>query len=189
MLLISIMNFGLTIFQGIGGLYVLDKFNFDTRQIGMMCMVVGGVMVLSQSLLTGPLTKSIGEVWSIRVGMLMGTFGFVALLLANGFLSILLAAGLFILVLALANPALNSFLSTFGGKHQSPLMGLKMAFASLSRGIGPMWAGFVFDINIAYPFTSGIVVLLIGFIASLIGMRIVSPKPADATISLPGVGD
>jgi DHA1 family multidrug resistance protein-like MFS transporter len=186
LLLILIINFGLTIFQGIGGLYVLDRFNFDTRQMGMMWMVVGGVMVLSQGLLTGPLTKSIGEVWLIRLGMLVGAFGFVALLFANGFLSILLAAGLFILVLALANPALNSFLSTYGGEHQGSLMGLNMAFASLGRVIGPMWAGFVFDVNIAYPFTSGMVILLIGFMVSLIGMRVVSAKPAGETIRLTG---
>lgn len=186
LLLILITNFGLTIFQGIGGLYVLDRFNFDTRQMGMMWMVVGGVMVLSQGLLTGPLTKSIGEVWLIRLGMLVGAFGFVALLFANGFLSILLAAGLFILVLALANPALNSFLSTYGGEHQGSLMGLNMAFASLGRVIGPMWAGFVFDVNIAYPFTSGMVILLIGFMVSLIGMRVVSAKPAGETIRLTG---
>ena len=184
LLLIFIMNFGLTVFQGISGLYLLNKFNFDTRQMGMMWMVIGGVMVLSQGLLTGLLTKFIGEVRVIRLGMLTGAFGFVALLLVNGFIPILLAAGLFILVLALANPALNSFLSTFGGEHQGSLMGLNMAFASLGRVFGPMWAGLVFDVNIAYPFTNGVVVLLIGFMVSLIGMHTVPAKPAVETVSL-----
>lgn len=149
-------------------------------------MVIGSVMVLSQGLLTGPLTKSMGEVWIIRFAMLAGAIGFIALLFANGFLSILLAAGLFILVLALANPALNSVLSTYGGQHQGSLMGLNMAFASLGRVFGPVWAGFVFDVNIAYPFTSGAVVLLIGFIVSLIGMHVDSAKPAEETVNLTG---
>lgn len=188
-LLIFIMNFGLSVFQGISGLYVLDKFNFDTRQMGAMWIVVGGVMVLSQGLLIGLLTKFIGEMWVIRLGMLIGAFGFVALLLANGFIPILLAAGLFILVLALANPALNSFLSTFGGEHQGSLMGLSIAFASLGRVFGPLWAGLVFDVNLAYPFTSGVVVLLIGFIVSLVGMRVASLKPADKTLSPACVGN
>ena len=186
LLLIFLMNFGLAVFQGISGLYMLNKFNFDTRQMGAMWMVVGGVMVLSQGLLIGPLTKFIGEVWVIRLGMLMGALGLVALLLVNGFIPILLAVGLFILVLALANPALNSSLSTYGGEHQGSLMGLNMAFASLGRVIGPMWAGFVFDVNITYPFASGIVVLLIGFMVSLIGMHVVSTKSATETIRLTG---
>lgn len=186
LLLIFLMNFGLAVFQGISGLYMLNKFNFDTRQMGVMWMVVGGVMVLSQGLLIGPLTKFIGEVWVIRLGMLMGALGLVALLLVNGFIPILLAVGLFILVLALANPALNSSLSTYGGEHQGSLMGLNMAFASLGRVIGPMWAGFVFDVNITYPFASGIVVLLIGFMVSLIGMHVVSTKSATETTRLTG---
>ncbi len=189
MLLTFIMNFGLTIFQGISGLYVLEKFNFDTRQMGALWMVIGGVMVLGQGALTGLLTKSIGEVRVIRLGMLLGAFGFVALLFANGFIPILLAAGLFILVLALANPALNSFLSAFGGKHQGSLMGLNLAFASLGRVFGPLWAGFVFDVNIDYPFASGVVVLLIGFIVSLVAMHVTSAKPADQTMGLTGAGD
>ena len=187
LLLIFIMNFGLTVFQGISGLYVLKKFNFDTRQMGALWMVIGGVMVLGQGTLTGLLTKFIGEVRVIRLSMLIGAFGFVALLLANGFISILLAAGLFMLGLALASPVLNSFLSAFGGEHQGSLMGLNMAFASLGRVFGPLWAGFVFDVNITYPFASGIVVLLIGFIVSLLGMHVASVKRTDGMISPAGV--
>lgn len=189
MLLVFILYFGLAIFQGISGLYVLDKFNFDTRQMGAMWLVVGGVMALSQGLLTGLLTKFIGEVMVIRVGLLVGAVGFIALLLANGFVPILLAAAFFILAVALIGPALNSYLSTFGGEHQGALMGLNTAFASLGRVFGPLWAGFVFDVNIVYPFTSGAVVLLIGFMVSLVRMRVASVKPADKTISLTGVGD
>jgi len=133
MLLIFILYFGLTIFQGISGLYVLAKFNWGTRQMGILWMVVGGVMALSQGLLTAPLTKLIGEAWVIRLGMLVGAVGFIALLLANGFIPILLAAGFFMLAVALLGPALNSSLSAFGGEHQGALMGLNTAFASLGR--------------------------------------------------------
>ena len=189
MLLIFILYFGLTIFQGISGLYVLDKFSWNTRQMGILWMVVGGVMAFVQGLLISPLTKFMGEVMVIRLGMLVGAVGFVALLMANGFISILLAVGLFILAVALIGPVLNSFLSTFGGEHQGSLMGLNTAFASLGRVFGPLWAGFVFDVNITYPFISGAVALLIGFTVSLLGMRVASVKPADTTISLTGMGD
>ncbi|HEX7976640.1 MAG TPA: MFS transporter [Anaerolineales bacterium] len=179
LLLILIVNFGLTVFQGIGGLYVLKKFNFDTRQMGALLMVVGVVMVLGQGALAGLLAKFIGEVKVIRFALLVGAFGFIALLLANGFLPILLAAGLFSLAYALANPALNSYLSAFGGEQQGGMMGLNAAFASLGRVFGPLWAGFVFDINLVYPFASSMVVLFIGFVVSLVGLRVKSIKPAD----------
>jgi DHA1 family multidrug resistance protein-like MFS transporter len=171
MLLILIISFGMTNFQGIIGLYALDKFNFDTRQVGAIWMVVGGVMLLAQGLLTGPLTKALGEVTLIRIGLLGGALGFAAVLWADGFAPILLASGFFILAVALIGPALNSYLSTFAGDHQGSLMGLNTAFASLGRVIGPLWAGFAFDANMSYPFISGGVILTIGLVVSMVGLR------------------
>ncbi len=168
MLLIFIIAFGMTNFQGIVGLYVVQKFAFDTRQVGAIWMVLGAVMIISQGVLTGPLTKLFGDVTVIRFGMLVGAVGFGALLLATGFIPILLATGFFILAVALIGPALNSYLSAFGGEHQGALMGLNTAFASLGRVIGPLWAGFSFDVNINYPFISGALTLLVGFGISLL---------------------
>ena len=101
-------------------------------------------MIISQGVLTGPLTKFFGDVMVIRFGMLVGAIGFGALLLANGFIPILLVTGFFILAIALIGPALNSYLSAFGGEHQGALMGLNTAFASLGRVVGPLWAGVQF---------------------------------------------
>ncbi len=161
----------MTNFQGIIGLYVLDKFHFDTRQVGAIWMVVGAVMILSQGLLTGLLTRLLGSMTVIRIGLLLGTIGFGSLLLAGGFIPILLATGFFMLAIALIGPALNASLSTFGGEHQGALMGLNTAFASLGRVFGPLWGGFIFDVNISYPFISGAVTLLLGFLVSLLGLR------------------
>ncbi len=178
MLLVFIMSFGMTNFQGIIGLYVLDKFNFDTRQVGAIWMVLGAVMLLSQGVLTGLLTKHLGEVTVIRLGLLVGSVGFIALLLAVGFVPILLAAGFFILAVALIGPALNAYLSVFAGEHQGALMGLNMAFASLGRVFGPLWGGFIFDVNMAYPFASGAATLVIGFVISVVALKVAPRQKA-----------
>jgi MFS transporter, DHA1 family, multidrug resistance protein len=182
MLLIFIIAFGMTNFQGIIGLYVVQKFAFDTRQVGAIWMVLGAVMIISQGLLTGPMTKFFGEVTVIRFGMLVGAIGFGGLLLANGFISILLVTGFFILAIALIGPALNSYLSAFGGEHQGALMGLNTAFASLGRVVGPLWAGFSFDVNINYPFISGALTLLLGLGISLL---VKSQSAAKLTAEIP----
>lgn len=171
MALIFIMSFGMTNFQGIIGLYVLEKFQFDTRQVGALWMVVGAVMILSQGLLTGLLTKLLDAISVIRIGLLIGALGFGALLLAASFIPMLAATGFFMLAIALIGPALNAHISTFGGEHQGALMGLNTAFASLGRVFGPLWAGFIFDVNIHYPFTSGAATLLLGFLVSVVGLH------------------
>jgi DHA1 family multidrug resistance protein-like MFS transporter len=47
-------------------------------------------------------------------------------------------------------------------------MGLNNSFSSLGRIAGPIWAGFVFDVNVNYPYLSGSVILFIGFLISLV---------------------
>ncbi len=66
MLLIFVVSFGMTGFQGILGLYALDKFGFGTTQLGAIWMVLGALMILSQGVLGGVLTGRFGEVRVIR---------------------------------------------------------------------------------------------------------------------------
>ncbi|MBE0699571.1 MAG: MFS transporter, partial [Anaerolineaceae bacterium] len=167
---------------------VLDKFHFDTREVGAIWMVVGGVMILSQGFLTGLLTKHIGEIKVVQIGLFVGSVGFVALLLADGFISILFAAGFFMLAVAIIGPALNSYLSIFGGEHQGAMMGLNTAFASLGRVFGPLWAGFIFDVDLQYPFISGAVTLFIGFGLSLLGLRAAHAKQTGSMPIPKGIG-
>ncbi len=183
MLLIFIIAFAMTNFQGIIGLYVVDKFNFDTRQVGAIWMVLGAVMILGQGALSGPLAKRFGEVALIRGALLVGAVGFVTLLLAQGFIPILLATGFFLLAVALISPALTAYISTFGGENQGAMMGMNTAFASLGRVAGPLWAGFSFDANISYPFISGAVTLLLSFFISL---AFLPGRHGQKSASLPG---
>ena len=171
LLLIFIMSFGLSNFQGIIGLYVVDKLAFNTKQVGTIWMVLGGVMILAQGVLTGPLTKRIGEVMLIRVGLLGGALGFILIALASDYWSILLSIGVLTLALALIGPALNALISCYAGDHQGAVMGLNSATASLGRVLGPIWGGTIYDINLAYPFINGAVTLLVGFAVSVVGIR------------------
>jgi len=181
LVLVFLISFGMTNFQGIIGLYALARFELDTRQVGMIWMVIGLVMFISQGLLTGWLTRRIGETRVIRASLLVGAAGFGALLLANGFMTLLLAAGIFILAAALMGPALNGYLSNFGGEHQGALMGLNTAFASFGRVFGPLWAGFSFDANPVYPFASGALILLAGFAVSCLWLRELAARPSPAS--------
>ncbi len=171
LLLIFIMSFGLTNFQGMIGLYAVDKFAFDTRQVGSIWMVMGIVLIVGQGGLVGPLTKRLGDRNLIKIGLLGGAIGFVLVALAVDYITSLLALGFFILSLALIGPALNSTISNFAEEHQGTVMGLNSACTSLGRVVGPLWGGYIYDLNINYPFFSGAAALLVGLLISLIGFR------------------
>ena len=59
-------------------------------------------------------------------------------------------------------------------------MGLNNAYMSLGRVIGPIWAGVVIDINLYFPFITGAIIMLVGFLASLVYLK--SNTPAQAAI-------
>jgi len=50
-------------------------------------------------------------------------------------------------------------------------MGLSNSFMSLGRIVGPIWAGFIFDVNLNYPYLSGAIFMLVGFMLSLRWMK------------------
>ena len=183
LLLIFIMSFGLTNFQNMIGLYVVDKFAFNTKQVGVIWMVMGGVLILVQGVLTGPLSKKLGELPLIRIGLFGGAIGFVLVALAINYTTALLAIGFFICMLALIGPSLNAYISGFAGEHQGAVMGLNSAMTSLGRVIGPLWGGYIYDINIEYPFFSGAATLLLGLLVSFIGsLKLLSGQPKGVEV-------
>jgi DHA1 family multidrug resistance protein-like MFS transporter len=171
LLLIFIMSFGMTNFQGMIGLYVVDKLNFNTTQVGSLWMVMGAMLIIVQGALVGVLTEKFGDLKLIKAGLLGGAVGFILVAFAWNYVTSLLAMGFFIFALALISPALNSYISNFAGEHQGTVMGLNSAFTSLGKVLGPLWGGYIYDINIEYPFYSGAVTLLLGLAVSLIGIK------------------
>jgi len=175
--LVFVMSFGLTSFQGIAGLYGVDKFAFSTQQVGGMWMVLGAVMIVAQGLLTGPMTRRFGELPVIGGGLAGGAAGFLGMSLAGGYGSTLLALGLFALAMALCGPVLNAAVSRFAGERQGTVMGMTSAANSLGRVIGPLWAGYLYDINIEYPYWSGAAVLALDLLICLWVWKRLAPPP------------
>lgn len=184
-----LVSFALTNFQGIFGLYALRKFGYGTEEVGWILAVMGGVAVLAQGLLAGPLTKRWGERPLIRWTLLAGAVTFLILLAANTFATILLATALFTLPNALLRPAVVALTSKIDPARQGMLMGLSNSFNNVGRAIAPVWAGFVFDLDVNYPYLSGAAILFAGYLVSLRWLRSpshdVAAGEAPAATSLP----
>jgi DHA1 family multidrug resistance protein-like MFS transporter len=176
LLMAFLVSFGLTNFQGIFGYYALKKFGFGTEEVGWILTIVGIVSAVTQGVLTGPLTKRWGEATIIKITLLASAITFGLLLVANNLMTVLLTTGLFTLPNALLRPAVISLTSKNASERQGAAMGLNNTFNSLGRVVGPLWAGFAFDLNYNFPYLSGALIMFVGFISSLAWVTQVSDK-------------
>lgn len=185
--MLTLVSFGLTNFETIFGLYAAEKFGYGPQRVGTILMVIGVVSMVGKAILMGPLTRWWGEALIIKVSLLASSVGFVVLLLANAYLTVLLATGLFILSKALLRTSVISLASKRTALGQGATMGLSNSFMSLGRIAGPIWAGFIFDVNLNYPYLSGAAIMFVGF---LISLAWVTQRPKGAReavgVDLPG---
>ena len=158
-----LLSFGLSNFDSVFGIYALERFGYGPQQVGVLMMVMALVTILGRGLLTGPATRRWGEISVIGASLLAGSVGYLGLLMADGYALVLLATGFFILSRTLLKPSVLSLTSKRSNIGHGVSMGLCNSFMSLGKIVGPIWAGYAFDINLSYPYISGSVVLLLSF--------------------------
>jgi DHA1 family multidrug resistance protein-like MFS transporter len=101
------------------------------------------------------------------VSLAASSAAFIVLLLAKTYPGVLAATGVFILSKTLLRTVIMSLTSKRTTLGQGTAMGLCNSFMSLGRVVGPIWAGFIFDVNVTYPYFSGAAIMAVGFLISL----------------------
>lgn len=171
LLLAFILSFGLTNFESIFGLYVLDRFSYGPQQVGTILTVVGVISAIIQGGLTGPLSRRWGESNIVKGSLLGSVIGFALMLTANNFGMVMLTVSLFVISNSMLRPVIASLTSKRAEGGQGMAMGLNNSFMSLGRIAGPLWAGFLLDVDLNYPYISGAVVMLVGFIFCMLWLN------------------
>ncbi len=166
-----LVSFGLTNFEAVFGLYAKDRYSYGPGRVGTILTVIGLTSAVVQGVLTGPVTRRWGEVAVVRGSLLVSAVGFVLMLQASSFFGVSVTVSFFIFGNAMLRPAISSLISKQATGGQGVAMGLNNSFMSLGRMAGPAWAGFIYDLNLTYPYYSGAVIMLVGFLMSLAWLR------------------
>ncbi len=188
LILAFLHSFALANFESVFGLYAQERYTYDATQVGIILTVVGLVSAIVQVALTGPATRRWGDEAVIRLSMFASVFGFGAMLLAGskpGQMSapVILACGFFMFANAMIRPGVSALTSKRATMSQGTAMGLNNSFMSLGRIIGPLWAGYGLDLNLSYPYLTGALAMLAGFLACLWFLK---PLPAGQAARAPG---
>lgn len=171
-----LLDFGLTNFESIFGLFALDSYGYGPGRVGTVLMLVGVLSTIMQGTLAGPLTKRWGEERVIRFSLFSCAAAFLLLLAARTFASVMLAVGFFVVSNALLRPCVASLVSKRAEGGQGRALGLNNSFMSLGRIAGPVCAGLLYDVNIHLPYVSGAMILFAGAAASLAWLSVKGPE-------------
>jgi DHA1 family multidrug resistance protein-like MFS transporter len=140
------------------------------------------ISAVVQGGLTGPLTRRFGEVAIIRASLISSTVGFALMTQAQTPPQVVLTVAFFVMSNAMLSPAVSALISRRTLRAQGITMGLANSFLSLGRIIGPLWAGFVYELNLNMPYWSGALIMLVGFAISLAALKSQDPIPAVAQV-------
>jgi multidrug resistance protein len=152
---IWIYSIGMMAFMGMNGVLplFLQRFGVTEKTIGWFFVGVGFASVIMRAFLLGPAVRRYGEVGATRLGALSLFCGFVAISLAPN-LWVLPWAVLFVPIgTALLFPATTSLVSSHAPREtMGGVMGLQQTFGGISRVIGPIVTGALFELGPRYPF-------------------------------------
>lgn len=150
-------------------LFVQDRFHWSFIQASFGFAYIGVMMALTQGFLIRRLIPRLGEGKMVVLGLLTMGFG----LLGLSFSQELTLLGVSVTALALGNgictPALSGSISLFSGsEEQGNNLGVAQSLASLSRILGPVCGGILYEsISIVTPFRFSSAVAIFGMIMAL----------------------
>ncbi|MBJ9990790.1 MFS transporter [Paenibacillus sp. S28] len=178
LLIVFAMTFGLTHFEAIFPLFVVQGYGFTTQQIAILLTVCSLIGTLNQVLLTDRITRRFGEKRVIVAMLLLSAFTLASLLFSGNYYYVMIITMLFFSFNNILRPTINTLLSKEAGEDQGFVAGMNNAYTSLGTIFGPLLAGILYEIHIDLPYLFGAFVLLA---SSLVSVRKLNKQSSSAS--------
>jgi DHA1 family tetracycline resistance protein-like MFS transporter len=184
-----LLNFAHRIFTSVFVLYAGHRYGLSTLQVGLLLTVAGGLDLVVQGGLVGPIAARLGERRTMLLGFGSGAVGLLAMALAPSGLAF--AAALAPNALwGLAEPTLKSLMSArVSETEQGQLQGAAHSVASVAGIAGPVFFGWIYGMSTlnmpGLSFGVAAAVLLLAALCSQYGGAPVR-APAPQTGASPG---
>ncbi|HEY4572541.1 MAG TPA: MFS transporter [Thermoanaerobaculia bacterium] len=193
-LLIWIYAVGMLAFMGMNGvlaLYLGKVYGVTKETIGYFYSYIGAIGIVMRAVLLGPTVRRFGEIGVTRMGSLSLVLG-LALIPVPALLDLtrMERFGLLALIVmlvpvgtALLFPATTALVSRRGARAEmGQTMGVQQAFGSTARVVGPICAGWLYELNIKAPFWAAAAVMLA---TSFLTSRLTEEEPARVAVEAP----
>ncbi|MDQ1914235.1 MFS transporter [Paenibacillus sp. GD4] len=171
LIIVFVMSFGLANFETIFGLFVDQKFGFEPKDIAFIITFGSIAGAVVQVTAFSWILKRVGERRVISLCLLFAGLFILLTLFVHRFWMIFAVTFIVFLAIDILRPAISTQMSMVAKDQQGYVAGLNSAFTSLGNIAGPIAAGYLFDLDVNYPYMLACLILFICFVLSLKGKR------------------
>ncbi|WP_169082863.1 MFS transporter [Paenibacillus sp. PL91] len=166
LVIVFVMSFGLANFETVFGLFVDKKFGFEPKDIAFIITFGSIAGAVVQVTAFSWILKRLGEQRVITLCLFFAGLFILLTLFVHKFWMIFAVTFIVFLAIDILRPAISTQMSMVAEDQQGYVAGLNSAFTSLGNVAGPIAAGFLFDLDVNYPYTLACLVLFICFVLS-----------------------
>jgi len=176
------------------GLLAQARVGWGSSEVGYAFALVGGLGLVIQGALIGPLAKALGEVRLLVTGALVYAGGMLGISVAGHSATLMGAVALLGIGMGLIQPLLSSLASQVAGaERQGAILGLAQSSGGLARTVGPLASGYLYaGLGPGAPFlgASGVAVVaaMLGVLIGREGVGHPRQKKTRAAPEAPGPG-
>lgn len=125
-------------------LYAHIELDFNERDVGRFLAYVGFLGIIWQGAVIRPLVKKMGELFSVRFGMICLSVGLLLIVLAQSWLQLALVAFIFSFGSGITRVVISSLITQAAPPDKKgSVLGVSASLESLSRIIGPILGGWI----------------------------------------------
>ncbi|WP_141505050.1 MFS transporter [Paenibacillus luteus] len=167
LIIVLVASFGLANYETVFGLFVDQKFGFTAKDIAIIITFGSIAGAVVQVTIFGWILNRFGERNVISASLLTAGLFVLLTLFTKSYWMILAVTFVLFLSIDILRPAIGTQISKMANEQQGYLAGLNSAFTSLGNIVGPIVAGFLFDIDINFPYISASIVLFLCCVLSV----------------------
>ncbi|CAM3364824.1 MULTISPECIES: MFS transporter [Saccharibacillus] len=180
LLLVFVMTFGLVNYETVYALFVEQKYGFDARSISIVITLGAVIGIVCQIWLLDRAVRRFGEIRLIRLSLILTAAALVLMLIQFNLVYLLLISAIFFAFNSFLRPTVGTLIANAAGDRQGYAAGLNTTYMSLGSIVGPLLAGWLFDVQINLPYVLGAVILLAAL--ALTGRRQAKPAAKGGTV-------
>ncbi|AJS57255.1 MFS transporter [Paenibacillus sp. IHBB 10380] len=167
LIIVFVMAFGLANYETVFGLFVDHKFSFTPKDIAFIITFGSIAGAVVQVTVFGWILDQFGEKKVISICLLLAALFILLTLFVNSYWMIIVVTFIVFLSIDILRPAISTQMSKMAEDQQGFVAGLNSAYTSLGNIAGPIVAGYLFDLDINFPYVSAFLVLGLCFFLSL----------------------